>query len=131
MEKLKLNSRDNINRLVRTFYAKVQKDELIGPIFNRQIDDWEVHYERLTDFWETSLLFVRKYRGNPIAVHNEVDETNNYGITQIHFGRWLQLWFETLNDNFIGEEAELAKKRARLMSTHLFLRMAANREGNK
>jgi len=125
---VELNSRENINCLVRTFYQKVQNDELIGPIFNNQIDDWELHFERLTDFWETNLLFVRKYKGKPIQVHNHVDKVNNHGITQVHFGRWLQLWFETLNDKFTGANVKLAKDRARLMSTHFFLKIYASRE---
>jgi len=37
MNKMKLDSRENIDLLVRTFYRKVQEDDLIGPIFNHQI----------------------------------------------------------------------------------------------
>ena len=128
MKKVELDSRENVNLLVRTFYDKVQKDELIGPIFNRQIEDWEEHYERLTDFWETNLLFIRRYKGNPVVAHNKVDKANDHSTTQVHFGRWLQLWFETLNDLFTGDNAELAKRRARNMSTHMFMKMYAERE---
>jgi len=131
LNKMKLDSRENINLLVRTFYRKIQEDDLIGPIFNRQIEDWETHYERLTDFWETNLLFIRKYKGKPAQVHNQVDEATDFSITQIHFGRWLQLWFETISNNFTGEKAELAKKQARQMSTHFFIKMFDNRKNKK
>ena len=130
MEKRQLDTRAEISWLVRSFYTKVRKDDLIGPIFNQQISDWEIHLERLTDFWETNLTFIRKYKGNPIQKHIEVDQTSKDEITQVHFGRWLQLWFETINDNFEGDKAEAAKNQARNMSTHLFLKMYMSRPSN-
>ena len=55
-----IHTREDVSLLVRTFYAKVRKDELLGPIFNGIIKDWETHLELLTDFWETNLFFKRK-----------------------------------------------------------------------
>jgi hemoglobin len=40
-----------------------------------------------------------------------------------HFGRWLNIWFETVDANFKGQKAELAKSRARNMSTMLYMKM--------
>lgn len=128
MEKRALDNREAIHFLVKTFYGKVREDELIGPIFNQRITHWEAHLEHLTDFWETNLLFVRNYKGNPIQVHIDVDKANQGSITQVHFGIWLQLWFETINEHFVGKHAETAKNRARNMSTHFFLKMYASRE---
>ena len=74
------------------------------------------------------LMYNRLHlKGKPVQVHLEVDKANEGGITQIHFGKWLQLWFETINDNFIGEHADLAKKRARQMSTHFFVKIFSKR----
>lgn len=126
--KQELKARPEISFLVRTFYAKVREDELIGPIFNDRITDWETHLERLTDFWETNLCFVRNYKGDPLAVHVQVDKANEGAITQEHFGRWLQLWFSTIDEYFVGDNAAIAKNRARNMSTHLFMKMYAARK---
>ena len=126
-----LNKRKAIAKLVRTFYAKVRQDEMIGPIFNERIHDWESHLERLTDFWETNLLFVRRYKGNPVQAHVEVDQANKESITPEHFGRWLQYWYETIDQNFSGDNAQIAKNRARNMSTHLFMKMYAARKEEK
>ncbi|MEL6657969.1 MAG: group III truncated hemoglobin [Bacteroidota bacterium] len=120
-----LNSRAAVSLLIHTFYSRVRKDELIGPIFNDQIKDWDAHLERLTDFWETNLLFVRRYKGNPIQAHIEVDQ--NHEIISEHFGRWLQLWYETIDAYFEGDNAHVAKNRARNMSTHLFMKIYAAR----
>lgn len=131
MEKKMLDNRENINFLINTFYARVRKDTMLGPIFNNIIQDWPEHLEKLTDFWEMNLLGNRIYRGKPLKAHNEVDETENNSITMEHFGRWLQLWHGTINEYFTGKEAETAKNRARKMSTVMFLSIFENRKKNQ
>ena len=127
-EKRELNDRANINLLVNTFYAKVRADAMLGPIFNQIIQDWPSHLQKLTDFWEKTLLSHKVYKGNPLAAHNKVDMEMNNNITMAHFGRWLQLWFSTIDENFEGEKATLAKHRARKMSTLMFLAIFNNRK---
>ncbi|MDY8138237.1 group III truncated hemoglobin [Aquimarina sp. 2201CG5-10] len=122
-----IESREDIHKLVSLFYAKIRKDKMLGYIFNNMIHNWDEHIERLTDFWETNLLFVAKFKGNPIAVHQKVDKTFNGTITQEHFGNWLNLWFETIDQLHLGEKAEIAKRRARKMSTHLYIKMYESR----
>ncbi len=119
--KKEITTREDVSLLVNTFYSKVRKDELLGPIFNKIITDWETHLELLTDFWETNLFFVKKYFGNPIAVHNEVSKKVDYTINELHFGTWLNLWISTLDELFEGEKAQIAKNRARNMATFIHL----------
>mgnify|MGYP003902156963 FL=1 len=57
----------------------------------------------------------------------EVDEKFNHTISQLHFGTWLNLWFQTIDDLFIGDYAENAKSRARKMSTFFFLKIFESR----
>ena len=121
--KPELKERKDISFLIHTFYSRVREDEMLGPIFNSIISDWPAHLERLTDFWETNLLLSRSYRGNPAQAHREVDRQVDNSISMEHFGRWLQLWLGTIDAHFQGTNAELAKNRARNMSTHLFLRI--------
>ena len=59
-ERKEIKGREEVSLLVRTFYGRVRKDETLGPIFNRIIDDWEEHFETLIDFWESNLFRVRK-----------------------------------------------------------------------
>jgi len=118
-----VETRSDISHLVHSFYAKIRKDETLGPIFNGSIpeDHWPAHLEKLTDFWESNLFAMPKFRGNPPAAHQKVDHKENYSIGQEHFARWLQLWFETIDEHFEGEIADKAKARARRMSTGLYL----------
>lgn len=125
--KKEIENRQDVFFLVDTFYTKVRADKLLGPIFNEAIDDWPAHLERLTDFWETNLFFVNKFKGNPVRKHQEVDTNNNRTIDSLHFGVWLRYWMETLETHFRGERAALAKNRARTMGTHLFLKIFENR----
>jgi hemoglobin len=126
-EKSPLANREDIYLLVTSFYKKIRKDPVLGPIFNSIIVDWESHFEILTDFWESQLLVRRTYLGNPIEVHQEVDSKMNHTITSEHFGLWLNLWFETLDELFTGELVWVAKNRAQKMSTMLFIKMYEHR----
>lgn len=118
-----IDNREDVSLLVHSFYAKIRKHEILGPIFNASIPDdhWSEHLEKLTDFWESNLFGIAKFRGNPPAAHQRVDVKEGHTITQTHFGLWLQLWYQTLDQLFEGEIAARAKDRARLMSTGLFL----------
>ncbi len=121
MAKRKIETREDVSLLVRTFYARVRKDELLGPIFNGIITDWETHLELLTDFWETNLFFKRKYFGNPMHAHIEVDKKVGGTINELHFGTWINLWHQTIDELFEGETAEIAKNRSRNMGTFIHL----------
>ena len=126
--KFDIRHRADIYVLVKTFYGKIRKDKILGPIFNSIISDWEGHFELLTDFWETQLFLKRKYLGNPVTAHQMVDDKVNRTITPEHFGLWLNLWFATIDELFEGENAWVAKNRAQKMSTMLYLQIYQHRQ---
>lgn len=123
-----IENRADIAILVHTFYTKIRADAEIGFYFNTMIKDWDAHLEKLTDFWETNLFAVKKYKGNPHAVHNEVDTYFDGKITSNEFGIWLNYWFQALEELFEGENAETLKRRARKMGTFLFMSMFEHRK---
>ncbi|MEY2869317.1 MAG: hypothetical protein RIR01_1808, partial [Bacteroidota bacterium] len=92
-----IENRADISVLIHQFYDKIRADEEISPYFNQLITDWDSHLEKLTDFWETNLFGIRKYKGNPIDVHNKVDEHFQGQISANEFGIWLNYWFQTLD----------------------------------
>ncbi len=134
MDKKNIETRDDVFLLVSSFYEKVRADDFLGPFFNRVITDWEAHIERLTTFWETSLFMTKKlekkYYGNPLEVHVQVDKENNHTITEHHFGAWLNLWFQTIDEHFEGEVADNAKRRARKMGSFMYLNIFQARPSN-
>lgn len=130
-ERKEIKGREEVSLLVRTFYARIRKEETLGPIFNGIIVDWEEHFETLIDFWESNLFRVRKYYGNPMLAHVSVDKKNNHAIDSKHFGIWLNLWYQTIDELFEGQVADMAKFKARKMSTNLFLAMFHHRPHQK
>jgi len=122
-----IKSREDVFLLVSSFYDKVRKNDLLGPFFNGKIKDWNEHLERLTTFWESSLFLKTKYYGDPLEAHVKVDRESGNKINELHFGIWLNLWFETINEHFEGENAENAKRRARKMGTFLYLKIFESR----
>ena len=125
MKRVPIQSRKEVDLLVRSFYDQVRVHELLGPVFNEVVQDWEVHLVHLSDFWEMILLQTGPGAGkfNPTKVHREVDEKVDYSIDQVHFGTWLELWFVTLDRYFEGEAADYAKEHARRMAHMLFMRI--------
>ena len=77
-----------INRLVRTFYDRVQADPLLAPVFAAKIEDWEPHLQRMCAFWSSVALMTGRYHGQPMRMHAPLP------VDAPHFDRWLDL-FET------------------------------------
>ncbi len=113
-----IESRQDLEVLVHTFYAKIRKDDLLGDIFNNHIleEQWSAHLEKLTNFWERILLGGDNFRGNPSQKHINVDSNLNYTVSQEHFGRWLMLWFQTVDELYDCDIAFMAKETARKMA---------------
>jgi hemoglobin len=94
----------DIKTLVDSFYDKVRNDEMLADIFNNKIEDrWPQHLEKMYSFWQTVLLEEHTYNGSPFLAHAKLP------VDKAHFKQWLQLFFETIDENFAGEKAERAK----------------------
>ncbi|WP_194767749.1 group III truncated hemoglobin [Tamlana sp. I1] len=129
MQKKDIKTREDVHLLVSSFYDKIRSDEELGPFFNNLIKDWPAHIENLTNFWEASLFLKTKYLGNPLEAHIKVDQDNNHCINERHFGLWINLWFETIDELFEGDYAQNAKHRARKMGTFLYMKIFEARGG--
>lgn len=117
---------DDIKLLVDSFYAKVQTDKLIGPIFNEKIgNQWPAHLERMYRFWQTILLEEHTYSGSPFPPHKHLP------IAIEHFNRWMEIFTETINSLFEGAIAEEAKLRAKNMAEMFFYKIEYFRNGGR
>ncbi|WP_431162747.1 group III truncated hemoglobin [Flagellimonas beolgyonensis] len=123
-----IENKQDVAHLVHSFYDKVRTDAVLGPIFKGIIHDWDAHLDLLTNFWETQLFLKRTYEGNPIPAHQKMDDEMNGNITPEHFGLWINLWFETLDQLFTGEKAWIAKNRAQKMSTMFYIKIFEHRQ---
>src|SRR5204863_2565166 len=110
-----LGGRADIERLVNAFYAKVQRDDLLGFIFNDVANtDWATHLPKMYAFWETVVFRSGGYLGNPLAAHAQLKALTSMGRPQ--FERWLSLFKATVDELFAGEKAEHIKRAAEDMA---------------
>ncbi len=68
------------------FYEVARADDLIGPVFEGAIRDWDGHLKTMDDFWSSALLGTQRYNRAPFPPHLKLD------MTQDHFDRWGVLW---------------------------------------
>ncbi len=121
--KKEITSRKDIIQLVDAFYEKIKKDEMLGYIFNDIAKvNWDKHLPTMYDFWENTLFFTGTYSGNPVQQHANLNQI--MPITKAHFDYWNKLFVETVDTNFEGEKAELAKQRALSISIVLQMKIA-------
>lgn len=85
-------SSDQIDHIVKIFYAAIRQDDLLGPVFANHISDWPKHEEKISRFWRNVILFERNYNGNPMRAHMQAGD-----VKPEHFLPWLSLFDETLN----------------------------------
>ena len=78
--------------LVHSFYDKVRRDAVLGPIFAARITDWGPHLARMVAFWSSVALMTGRYHGRPVPAHTPLP------VEGAHFDRWLALFRETTKD---------------------------------
>jgi hemoglobin len=110
-----------IRKLVHRFYQQVREDDLIGPIFNARVKDWDDHFARLCDFWSSVTLMSGRYHGQPMPVHAALP------IEPHHFDRWLQLFARTAREVCPPPAAQYFIERAQRIADSLELGIAARR----
>ncbi|MFK7787384.1 MAG: group III truncated hemoglobin [Crocinitomicaceae bacterium] len=98
---------EDVQFLVESFYKKVVKDDLLAPFFIHL--DFDKHLPKMVHFWTFVLLDEPGYTTDVTAKHSHMR------LKPEHFDRWLGLFNETVDAHFIGEKADLAKQRAFLV----------------
>jgi hemoglobin len=111
-----------IRRQVHAFYGRVREDEVLGPIFNGAIADWDEHLAKLCDFWSSVVLMTGRFKGSPMAAHARLP-----GIDPEHFPRWLGIWRDTAREVCRPEAADLFIARAEMIGESLKLGLAVSR----
>jgi hemoglobin len=101
----------DIRLLVDSFYDKVRKDKLLSPIFDQIIgDNWEHHLPVMYTFWNNVIFHQGGYKGNPMLVHQRIHQI--FPLKKPAFERWLNLWKATVQELFVGPQADNVIQRA-------------------
>lgn len=109
MNKPDIRVREDLVKLVDSFYDKVKTDPLLGAAFSHV--NWTTHLPVMYNFWSTIMLGEQSYQGNPLQRHLHLP------VAQKHFEQWLVLFTETVDEHFTGEKAEEIKQRAQSIAT--------------
>jgi hemoglobin len=101
---------DDVALVVRRFYQAAIPDPLLGHLFRAGGIEWDVHIPLITSFWARELLDVPGYDGNLARAHGPVMAEPTFGPAAL--ARWVELFRETVDEDFAGPVAERAKERA-------------------
>lgn len=119
-----VETREDCDRLVRAFYGRALTDPIIGWLFTDVAQlELETHVPKVASYWETILLGVKTYRGSPFDPHAAIHA--KAPLSAGHFGRWLALWQETVDELFAGTRAEQAKAHALRVAQAFYRRLEA------
>jgi hemoglobin len=111
-----------IGELVDRFYDAVRCDEILGPVFNARVENWDDHLTKLRAFWSSVVLMTGRYKGRPMPVHTAISE-----ISDAHFERWLSLFAETAKTVCPPAAAALFIEKSERIGDSLRLGIAASR----
>lgn len=121
-ERTDITSRQDIETLIRLFYDQLLVDDLVGFLFTEVVQlNLEEHLPKLVDFWEDQLLGTNRYRGNPMLVHRQLHLKST--LKMEFFEQWLMLFHKTVDAQFAGPKANLAKERALSIATVMQIKL--------
>ncbi len=111
-------TRADIVRLIDAFYADVLADPQLQPLFAPFAGKrWALHRQRMIEFWCTTLLHTKSYKGN--VLHKHVDLLPR--LQPAHFARWLSLWFKHTAAHIGVADATELQARAAVIARNLHL----------
>ena len=94
-------TRDEIERVVAAFYARIREHPGLGPVFAAHITDWPPHEAKIARFWANAILHERDYDGNPMQVHRAAGN-----VRPGMFETWLDLFDRVLAQELTPEKAQ-------------------------
>ena len=116
-----IETRTDIDLIMRVFYERALADEVIGYIFTDVAQlDLERHLPIIGDFWEGMLFGTTIYSEhgrNPLLVHKHLHLLSP--LTKEHFDRWLKIFTLSIDEEFAGERAEFLKMRAHAIAERM------------
>ncbi|WP_309497948.1 group III truncated hemoglobin [Sulfurovum sp.] len=117
--------RGNVEKMVRSFYAMIVQDDLVGPFFVRALgsdmknDKWYEHYITLDKFWLMLMNGEPGYTGDPFGPHAFLGD-----LSPETFERWLQLFDEHIRKLYVPEIADKFYKKAEILANQFMERLA-------
>jgi hemoglobin len=117
-----IESRKDLFFLVGRFYEKLLQDPSISYLFTEVAKiNLEHHLPVLVDFWDSILFQSDTYRKNAMQPHMDLHAKSP--LLPRHFETWLRYFKESVDENFEGKTAFLAKERATSIATVMKIKL--------
>ena len=118
-----LNTED-LYLLVDEFYKKLLADESISYIFTDIVKiKLEEHLPIFVTFWSQSIFNTGGYFNNLTNIHLDISEKEY--LTPALFSIWLNHFNTSVDENFIGSNAEKIKTQALSIATIMQIKIKA------
>ncbi|WGW03695.1 group III truncated hemoglobin [Tropicibacter oceani] len=93
-------TREEIDRVVAAFYARIRSHPGLGPVFAAHVHEWPPHEAKVAGFWANAILHESSYDGNPLLVHREAGN-----VRPGMFETWLALFDQVLAQELRPDQA--------------------------
>ncbi len=113
---------DQIAELVDTFYTRVRQDDLIGPIFEVHVANWDTHLAKMKRFWSSAILRSGTYSGRPFEAHRKIP-----GLEQRHFDRWQSIFTE-VTERVVPRASNVFQDLGQRMGVSMLARLLSERD---
>ena len=113
--------------LVDEFYNKLLSDPSISYIFTDVVKiKIEEHLPILVTFWSQAILGTGGYTNNLTQIHLDIDKKEH--LTPELFKIWLNYFYKTVDENFVGKNSENMKTQALSIATILQIKIIKQNE---
>lgn len=118
-----IENREDLYLILSDFYKKLLSDHEMKHFFEKfnTKNSLEEHLHILVDFWDNILFYSNTYKKNAMLPHIELNKFKPF--KKLNFDIWLNHFSQSIDDNFTGENAEIAKNRARSIATVMQLKI--------
>ena len=111
-----IETQDDLYFLVDHFYQKLLSDSSISYLFTDVVKiKLEEHLPILVTFWSQAIFDTGCYFNNLTKIHLDINEKEK--LTPELFIIWLNYFNATVDENFIGNNAEKIKTQALSLAT--------------
>lgn len=115
-DKRDIENRDDLLQLMQSFYKKLLADNSINYLFTEVAKiDLTHHFPVLVDFWDAVLFQSDTYQKNAMQPHIALHQKSP--LLKHHFETWLQYFKESVDEQFLGDNAFIIKERATSIAT--------------
>jgi len=119
---LDLDTPQNIDSFVASFYEKLLKDDIMAPIFLSDANiDVSAHLPTISLYWQKMLWGDRQYDTNMMKKHRAVNVKKRFKT--MHYQRWIGYFEQTAKESFAGEYTEKALRIANAVIHNMESRM--------